>query len=125
VHTGLPGIARANKATVLQFQRLFAHVPDVSLLVLRVPIERALHRHSVLGDGVAYDGAANPEYALDLTRHDHVVGLRDPIADATKVKAGAGLERKTAVVDVGHEVRRIDRRRVRPSEDPARRPRRR
>src|SRR5262249_51440627 len=124
VHTGLPGVACADQATVLPFERVLAHVPDVSALVLRVPVERALDRSSVLGNRVAHDRAANPEYPLDLTRHDHVVRLPRPVFNPSKVKRGAGPERQVTVVDGRDEVRRIDRGRILAVEDPTRGPRR-
>ena len=109
---GLPGIARANESTILQFERVLAHVPDVPLLVLRVPVEGTLDRLSVLRNRVTHDRAANPKHALDLTRHDHVIRLGGRVADSPKMKCRSGFQREVTVVDLLDKVRWMDRRRV-------------
>src|SRR5262245_6099094 len=92
VDTRLPRIACTHETAVLQLERVLAHVPDIPLLVLRIPVERPLERLSALRDGVAYDGASHAEDVLDLMRHDHVVRLCDAVADAAIVEGRPGLE---------------------------------
>ena len=99
---------------MLEIEGVLAHVPHVALLVLRVPIERSLHRLPMLGDRVPDHRAPDAENGLGLMSYDLIVGLRGLSADAHVVQGGARLEGQVAVVDRGDEVRPVDRRRVAP-----------
>src|SRR5205823_4402471 len=104
----LPRVACLNEMSVLQLQRVLAHVPDVALLVLRVPVEGPLDRAPVFGNRIPDDCAADAEDPLGLTSHDLIVGLRSLSTNPLVVKNRAGLERPVPVVDGGDEVRRVD-----------------
>jgi hypothetical protein len=101
-----------DEAAVLQLERGLAHVPDVALLVLRIPVECPLDRLPVLGDRVPHDRGRDAEDLLGCMRDDLVVGLRGRSADALVMKPRARLERQVTVVDRRDEVRRVDRGRV-------------
>src|SRR5207247_8051279 len=94
----LPGVACLDEAAVLELEGVFAHVPDVALLVLRVPVEGPLDRASVLGDRVPDDGALDAEDPFGPMGDHLVVGLWGRSADALVVEGRARLERQVAVV---------------------------
>src|SRR3954464_5612414 len=108
VDARLPGVAGLHEAAVLALEGVLAHVPDVALLVLRIPVVGPLDRPSVLGDGVADDGALHAENPFGPTQDDLVVGLRSGSADALVVERGPGLVGQVAVVDRRAELRRVD-----------------
>src|SRR6266545_561384 len=57
----LPGIACSDEVSMLQLEGFLAHVPDVALLVLRIPVEGALDRAPVFGDRIPDDRASDAE----------------------------------------------------------------
>src|SRR5204863_7802961 len=54
VDARLPRGAGLDEAAVLELEGILAHVPDVALPVLRIPVVGSLDRVAVLGDGVAH-----------------------------------------------------------------------
>src|SRR5438046_4547214 len=52
VDARLPRVACLDEVSVVQLEGVLAHVPDVALLVLRVPVEGPLDRTSAFGDGI-------------------------------------------------------------------------
>src|SRR5262249_3957016 len=92
---------------------ILSKVPDVAVLVLRKPVERALREVTVEGDRVEHLHAGHAEDELGVVRHGHLVVLesrgRVPLVDV----GGPRRQGIIWVVDGGDEVRRVDRRAVR------------
>src|SRR5437763_14607775 len=76
VDASLPRIACLDEAPVLQLEGVLAHVPDVALLVLRVPVEGLLDLTSSFGDGIPDNSEPDADDPLRLTSTYLIVGMR-------------------------------------------------
>src|SRR5436190_10169273 len=106
VDPSLPGVTCADESAVLEFSGVLPHVPDIALLVLRVPVERSLEWFPILRDRVAHNSAHHSQNPNGLTGYDHVVDLRGLAFEALVMERRARLEWEVAIVDRGHKVRR-------------------
>ncbi len=100
VNAGLPGALRAGHPAVLELPRRLAEVPDVAVVVLRVPVESLLGRLSGEEEPVMDDGARDAEDLLRLCRDRDDVArplavLRPPVDESRP-----GPEREPRVVDL-------------------------
>src|SRR4051794_38999486 len=106
---GLPGPVVLYPAPVLEVARVLPEVPDVPLLVLRVPVEGALLGLALREDPVQDHRRLDAHDALLAVRHLDRVELARPavVADAPVAKDGPRLERQPGVVDRAAGVRRV------------------
>ena len=100
----LPAALGAHHLTVLILLGVLPQVPDVSLLVLGVPIEGLLLQLSVHEDAVQNHDGADPQNALPVVSHDGHVDLGLTILHALEHEAGARPERKERVIHRSYEV---------------------
>src|SRR6185436_17273776 len=98
---GLPGPVVLYPAPVLEVARVLAEVPDVPVLVLRVPVEGALLGLALREDPVQDHRRLESHDALLPVRHPDRVELARlaAVADAPIAKDGPRLERQPGVVD--------------------------
>jgi hypothetical protein len=73
VNSGLPGAGVLNEVPVLVVERALAEVPDVAVLVLRVPVERVLCERAVDEDAVVDDAAGDAEDLARRAQHGDVL----------------------------------------------------
>src|SRR5215213_6374703 len=102
VHAGLPGAFRRYLA-VLVLLRVLAQVPDVAVVVLRVPVVRVLDDVALLRDHVVDDAGLDAEDPLGPGRHRHLDALVTLAVDP----AAARRHRPPGIVDLAREVRRV------------------
>ena len=74
--------------SILQLERVLAHVPGVALLVLGVPVEGSLDRVPALRHGVAQHRAGHSGDGLRAVEDHLVVDLRGAAPDAAVVVSG-------------------------------------
>src|SRR6185312_3628934 len=99
-----PATLGAHHLTVLILLGVLPQVPDVPLLVLRVPVEGLLLQLSVHEDAVQNHGGADPKNALSVMSHDGHVDLGLTILHALEHEASARPERKEWVIHRWYEV---------------------
>ena len=104
VDARLPGARVAGGLAVLELGRVLAEVPEVAVVVLRVPVERVLDGHAVLGHEVVDDPR------LDTHNRARPVGHRylDALLALAVDPHGSGRHRPERMVDLGAEARRVD-----------------
>src|SRR6185436_9718536 len=92
---GLPGPVVLHPASVLEVARVLAEVPDVPLLVLRVPVEGALLGLALREDPVQDHCGLDSHDALLPMRHPDRVELARlaVVTDASVAENGPALER--------------------------------
>src|SRR4029453_4637555 len=109
VDAALPGAFRRGHLPVLLLLRVLAHVPDVSLVVLGVPVVGVLLDLAATGGDVVHDPGVDPEDLLGCPGHGDL--------DALLVALGVGLavdppaarrHRPVGVVDLGGEAGRVE-----------------
>jgi hypothetical protein len=113
VDPGLPGSRRRDDLPVLVLNGLLAEVPDVPVGILRVPVVRVLDRDAVFGDEVMDDASLDPHHLARLLGDPHgdrlLVSFRIRLAiDPRRPRR----HRPEWVVDLGRELRRVERHRV-------------
>jgi hypothetical protein len=91
---------------------VLSEVPNGPLLVLGVVVEGLLDHGIVVRGDVAHYRRGDTEDHLLLIGNGHRIGLALPVLHAGVDELSSHGQREVGVVDDGHEVRRIEHRRV-------------
>ncbi len=103
-----PGTTQTGHSAVDEFVRVFAEVPDVSVLVLSKPIERVFGKFTIGGDLVVDLNARHSIDELRVRRYGKL-GVNESLGSWAFIDISrSGLQREVRIVDVGAEVVGID-----------------
>src|SRR5215212_81855 len=110
VAAGLPGaLARDHVAVAVELLGVLAEVPDVAVVILRVPVVGDLPRLAVSQHHVMDHGGPHAQDPLGPVHDAHPVGEPAVPVDAAIAPLAARNEREPRIVHLGDEVARLQR----------------